>query len=251
MNLKKIFLYTVLISFYFYGPVLAGESENNSPPLNERFEYKLTWNGIRAGTAILEIKEDNDRVIITSTALSADWISIFYRVEDRVTSQLRREKDLYPGKPINYRIKIREGKHRRDKEVIFNLDEGKAIYRDYLKKDNHEVKLPSDVFDPLSAFFHIRFLELIPHSSVYVTVFDSKKVWEVEVKVLRREKIKTSLGRFDTLVIKPLMKSEGIFSRKGDIIIYLTDDSRRIPVMLKTEVLIGSVVATLIGGTYE
>ncbi len=250
MNLKKIFLYTILISSSFFSSVLASESENNSPPLNERFEYKLTWNGIKTGTAILEIKEDNDRIIITSTALSADWISIFYKVEDIVTSNLRREKDFYPGKPINYRIKIREGKHRRDKEVIFNMDEGKAIYRDYLKKDNHEVKLPSDVLDPLSAFFYIRFFELIPGKSVYVTVFDSKKIWNVEVKVLKRENVKTPLGKFDTVVIKPLMKSEGIFSRKGDIIIYLTDDNKRIPVMLKTEVLIGSVIATLTGGAW-
>ncbi len=68
--------------------------------------------------------------------------------------------------------------------------------------------------------------------------------------MLRKEKVGVPAGEFDTIVVKPLMKSEGIFSRKGEIYIWLTDDERRIPVMLKTKVKIGSVNATLVGGTY-
>jgi hypothetical protein len=86
--------------------------------------------------------------------------------------------------------------------------------------------------------------------SVYVDVFDSRKLWNVEVQVLRRERIKTKLGEFDTLVIKPLMKSEGIFNRKGDVYIWLTDDKKRIPVKLESKVPIGSITATLTGGTF-
>jgi len=72
----------------------------------------------------------------------------------------------------------------------------------------------------------------------------------VEVQVLRREKVKTKLGEFDTVVIKPLMKSEGIFNRKGDVYIWLTDDKKRIPVKLESKVAIGSITATLVGGRY-
>ncbi len=81
-------------------------------------------------------------------------------------------------------------------------------------------------------------------------VFDSRKLWNVEVQVLRREKIKTKLGEFDTIVIKPLMKSEGIFNRKGDVYIWLTDDKKRVPVKLESKVAIGSITATLTGGTF-
>jgi hypothetical protein len=68
--------------------------------------------------------------------------------------------------------------------------------------------------------------------------------------VLRKEKIKTKLGEFDTVVIKPLMKSEGIFDRKGDMYIWLTDDLRRIPVKMQSKVAVGSITATLVSGTY-
>jgi hypothetical protein len=46
------------------------------------------------------------------------------------------------------------------------------------------------------------------------------------------------------------MKSEGIFNRKGDMYIWLTDDQRRIPVRMQTKVAVGSITATLVSGTY-
>jgi len=44
----------------------------------------------------------------------------------------------------------------------------------------------------------------------------------------------------DTIVVKPLMKSEGIFNRKGDMFIWLTDDQKRTPVRMQTKVAVGS-----------
>ncbi len=72
----------------------------------------------------------------------------------------------------------------------------------------------------------------------------------MEVKVLRKEELDSVIGKRKTLVLKPELKSEGIFLRKGDIFIYLTDDEKRIPVMLRTKVLIGSVVADMTGGEF-
>jgi hypothetical protein len=81
-------------------------------------------------------------------------------------------------------------------------------------------------------------------------MFDSKRLWNVEVQVLRKEKIRTELGEFNTVVIKPLMKSEGIFNKKGDMYIWLTDDQKRIPVKMQTKVAVGSVIATLVRGSF-
>ncbi len=83
-----------------------------------------------------------------------------------------------------------------------------------------------------------------------MTVFDSKKVWNVEIQVLRKERISLPTGTFNTIVVKPLMKSEGIFYRKGEIFIWLTDDIKHIPVKLQTKVAVGSITATLVKGNY-
>jgi len=62
--------------------------------------------------------------------------------------------------------------------------------------------------------------------------------------------VETPAGKFRTIVIKPNMKSEGIFDRKGDIYIYLTDDKRHIPVLIRTKVAVGYIEAELVGGDF-
>ncbi|MDQ7787026.1 MAG: DUF3108 domain-containing protein [Thermodesulfovibrionales bacterium] len=217
----------------------------------EKFVYDLTWTGIKAGSASLESVKDGDKVKIISTARSADWISVFYAVEDRIESTLfRKPEESGIGHPHSYRIKIREGRHRRDKEVVFDRTANRATYVDHLKKERKEYTLPDPIFDPISSFFHIRLLRLVVGEPVYVTIFDSKKVWNVEVQVLRKEKVSLPIGTFNTIVIKPVLKSEGIFFGKGEILIWLTDDIKHIPVKLQTKVAVGSITATLVQGTY-
>lgn len=217
----------------------------------ETLSYDLTWAGFKAGTATLEILTETDRYRIVSTARSADWISVFYTVDDRVETLLRAKlSSLYIGLPENYRVKLREGRHRRDKEVIFDHENLTATYIDHREGKKKKFRITENAFDPLSSFYHIRTLDIEVGKSVFVDIFDSKKMWNVEVQILRKEKIETGLGTFDTIVIKPLMKSEGIFSRKGDMFIWLTDDRKRLPVKMQVKVAIGSITATLVGGTY-
>ncbi|MBI4686165.1 MAG: DUF3108 domain-containing protein [Nitrospirae bacterium] len=217
----------------------------------EKLEYDLTWTGIKAGTSTLEITNTGDDIKIVSTAKSAKWVSVFYTVDDRVESTLTKNPAVsFIGQPVNYRLKIREGKHRRDKEVIFKHESKKATYIDHLLNEKEEFDVPFLVFDPISSFYYLRTLNFIVGESLYVTVFDSKKVWNVEVQVLKKEKVTLPAGEFDTILVKPLMKSEGIFYRKGEIYVWLTDDENRIPVKLKTKVALGSITATLVGGSY-
>jgi hypothetical protein len=217
-------------------------------PAPEKLEYDLTWGGLKAGTSSLQLKAGRHTWEIISKAHSADWVSVFYKVEDRIESTLLPGLSSPLGIPENYRIKLREGRHRRDKEVIFHQQEKRAVFIDHLKKEKKEFKVPYGVFDPLSAFYDIRSRELRVGESQWVHIFDSKKLWHVEVQVLRKERIKLPVGTFSTIVIKPLMQSEGIFQKKGDVTIWLTDDARRIPVRLQTKVPVGHITATLVRG---
>lgn len=256
-QLKKMFLDKrgILIIFIFLSVIILKifTESCNSASFNipEKFIYDLRWMGINAGKASLEIVDNEKSFKIISTARSADWVSVFYTVDDRIESILYKNFAFSTiGQPESYKVKIREGKHRREKEVIFNHKANKVKYIDYLNKKNKEYDIPNFIFDPLSSFYYIRTLDLNVGESVFVTIFDSRKVWNVEVLILRKEKLVLPIGTFNTIVIKPLMKSEGIFYRKGDIYIWLTDDIKRIPVKLQTEVAVGHITATLIDGNY-
>ena len=216
----------------------------------EKLVYDMTWTGIKAGTATQEIIDEGDSIRIVSIARSADWISVFFPVEDRVESLLTKVAPPQIGLPRDFRMKVREGKHRRDKEIIFDHDKGKARYIDHLNGEKVELEIGKNTYDPYSSFYYVRTLPLEVGKTIYVSLLDNKQLWNVEIQVLKKEKLDTILGEVNTILIKPLMKSEGIFQRKGEIYIWLTDDARRIPVKMKTKVTIGSVTATLVGGKF-
>lgn len=254
-----IMLAFLLLNAYIFNTILVARSETEHKSEQTRkyikkeiYKYDLTWMGIKAGSARLEFLENTSTVIIKSRATSADWVSIFYPVDDRVKSSINRytEKDKILLRAQNYRIKIKEGRHRRDKEVIFYPERNEAIYINHIDDERETHRIPEDVLDPLSGFYQLRLQELKPDSKLSIKIFDSKKVWNVKIDVIGRETIETEAGRFKTIVVKPDLKSEGIFNRKGEILIYLTDDDRHIPVLLKTKVLIGYVEAELVGGKF-
>lgn len=218
---------------------------------HEKLVYDLTWTGIKAGTAIQEITSTGTETRIVSIARSADWITVFFPVEDRIETLLTGNTPSRIGLPKHYSLKIREGSHRRDKEVNFDHEKNLAFYKDNLNGDKREIPIPAATMDTLSSFYFVRTLKLEVGKPIYLTILDNMKVWKVEVQVLRKEKIKTKLGSFDTIVIKPLIQSEGIMDRKGDMFIWLTDDSRLLPVKMKTKVKVGSITATLVGGEFR
>ncbi len=54
------------------------------------------------------------------------------------------------------------------------------------------------------------------------------------------------LGRVATIVVQPHMDFTGIFRKAGNILIWMTDDERKIPVRMKTTIVYGQVSAVLV-----
>lgn len=102
------------------------------------------------------------------------------------------------------------------------------------------------VWDVISGFYHLRTLLLDVGETLSLDIFDSNKMLKTEVHVLRKEKVAfPGRGDVEALVVKPVLRTEGLFKHKGDILIWLTQDESRIPVRVETRVSIGKVVAQL------
>ena len=81
--------------------------------------------------------------------------------------------------------------------------------------------------------------------SIYVDNFTDGKQYSLEVRVLRREKISVTAGTFDCIVVEPLLQTVGVFKHEGKLTVWLTDDRLRMPVLMKSKILVGSVSAEL------
>ena len=217
----------------------------------ERLEYEITYSGVMAGRAVQEATREGNEVRLVSTAKSADWLKLFFPVNDRIESVLiKGVPPLFIGVPRLYRERIHEGWTRFEKDAVFDREALEVNTSDFLKKTETTQKITKRTYDTLSSFFYFRTVALQVGTSSFIDIFDCKKLWNTEVQVLRREQVTIPLGTFNTVVIKPMLKFQGIFARTGDIHIWLTDDERRIPVLMKSKVKIGSITVTLVGGSY-
>ena len=52
-------------------------------------------------------------------------------------------------------------------------------------------------------------------------------------------------GEFDCLVLEPVLETSSIFEHKGKLTIWLTDDTVRMPVLLRSKVIVGAFEAVL------
>lgn len=215
----------------------------------EKLVYSLSWTGIPVGTATQEITGDETSRQIVSTAKSNDWLSAFFPVDDRTESKLAR-KEPYPGEPRIFRMLLKEGSRTRDREITFNRTAGTARFHDRISGEQLDVAIGGDTLDIYSSFYFVRHQSLAPGKSIYLNVLDSKQLHRIEVRVLRKERVKVPAGEFATIVLEPMVKSEGVFEGKRGAYIWLTDDERRIPVKVQTKVRVGSVTAVLVSGSY-
>ncbi|HOG16083.1 MAG TPA: DUF3108 domain-containing protein [Syntrophales bacterium] len=231
----------------------AAAEPTASPPVfwkGEHLVFKLSWLGIPAGMTVLDTSDalylgGKKMYGISAVTTSNQFVDAFYPVRDRIHSLVLADTLA----SYKYVVRQEEGTYRSDKEIIFDYAERKATFT-----KNGEVSIcdiPAFVSDSLSAYYYFRTKELAVGKAIAFDVFDDKKLWEVHVQILRRERIETPAGAFDTIVVKPHFKFEGIFRRKGDIYFWLTDDSRKMMVRMKSKVIIGSINADLIEYAYR
>jgi hypothetical protein len=67
----------------------------------------------------------------------------------------------------------------------------------------------------------------------------------VTLTVLGVESVDTPAGRFKALAVRPVFKSRGLFAEGGQAIVYLAEDSTRIPLLIRSHVSIGSLTMSL------
>jgi len=80
---------------------------------------------------------------------------------------------------------------------------------------------------------------------MYVDNHSGRKIYPLAVKVERREQVEVPAGTFDCFVVEPMLQAGGLFKHEGRIWVWLTADQKKMPVLMKTKVIIGTVDAKL------
>lgn len=207
----------------------------------ELLVFSIDYGPVNAGEASLEVGEVVDSggrpcYPVESKAASNRFFSAFYLVRDKVITHI----DVQTLATRYFSKRLREGDYRKNVAIRYDQEAGKARHLDGRDED-----VPSGVQDILSAFYFVRTLPLVPGQPALVTTHSSRKTYDLVVNVHGRERITVPAGTFDCLVVQPVIQGEGLFQFEGDLTIWLSDDERRLPVLMKTKVKVGAIDASL------
>lgn len=208
----------------------------------EKLTYQISMFGIPVGSAELESKNESGEVSIALRVRSTAALSSIYPVDNLV------ETRHIDGRFIMAKVRQQEGPLRNDVMFTINLGKKRVTWTDLIRGSSVQATVPADnVLDTLSGIYYLRNRPLEVGRTETLHIYDSETYAEVPVEILRREETRLpNLRKVDTLVVRPLQKTAGIFRRTGDIVIWMTDDDHRVPVKIVTTAPLGQVTAELV-----
>ncbi|MCP3888220.1 MAG: DUF3108 domain-containing protein [Desulfobulbaceae bacterium] len=216
-------------------------------PEFELLHYDVSWSGgIKIGELHLEVKRlsgvENGHEIRALVTTKGGAVNLFYPINDLHVTKVKGAKKL----PYHYEIWQEEGYSYRAHRLL-EYDQVKWIVT-YLKNDTleGEYSLEGETNNEFSSFFNSRLMEFKLGQPFTVPTFADKKRTEVAVYPIEKKIIKgTIIGDVFTTAIMPIMKFKGLYEKKGDTVIWYTDDECRVPVKINSKIAIGSLTATL------
>jgi len=210
--------------------------------VGERFEYQAKVNFVNAGKATMSVE---DIVPIRGhptyhTVFNIRGGVLFFHVDDHYESWLD-TTNLVSLHPVQH---IDETKYSTDKTYDFYPER-----RVYVRNGQEN---PS-VAEPLDEGSFIYFMRSQPLEVGKTYSFDRYYHPDrnpVVIYVDRKEHIKVPAGEFDAIVVKPTIKSKGLFSENGQAEVWFSDDSTRTLLRLKSKLPIGTLYLELKNAEY-
>jgi hypothetical protein len=154
--------------------------------------------------------------------------------------------------PLTFTLSATETKQIREARQFFDWKTKKASYwekvvtqEDGVKEHKKEWPLVPYSQNIYTAVQYMRVFQLADGKTYVYHVSDDGRSWDVRGTVVRREILKTDLGNFKTVVIKPVVATEGVLKAMGEVYFWYTDDDRHFPVRFEAKIKIGKIIGSL------
>ncbi len=244
---QLLILLIIMSSNAVFSETAPSFAENKVFGPGESLEFEVKYGFISGGFARMEVLDTvrmKNRLCyeIRVIAHSNSTLSVFYPIRDTNISFV----DVY-GLFSHEIVKlIREGNYKRYRTTEFDQVNGIAVTQDFTTKKDSTMKTVPNVQDIISSFYYFRTLDV--SDFVDINCLDDYTAYPLRVRIWGKETIKTPLGKFKCIHAEPMLTSSGIFLKKGKMSIWLTDDERKLPVMMRVKIpILGSVTCYLVG----
>ena len=243
--MKKLFFLFVL---YIFSNVLTyGQKAYDS---GEYFKFKIHYGIINAGYATLELKDVVYNGKNVFHAKGYGWTTgltkAFFKVEDDYQSYF----DKKTNKPYLFVRKIDEGGYTKNQQDFFDQINKKVLVKDFKNNTEKTYDVTTNVQDILSSFYFLRNYPEINNlkngDTVVIDMFFDNEIYKFRLKYLGKENLNTKFGKLSSLKFRPYVQSGRIFKEQESLTVWISDDVNKIPLLVKADLLVGSLKASLI-----
>lgn len=252
--MKSRFLFLLVVSALLaVGSAIAQPTAVAAPfEIGETLTYDTKISKIIQGISVAELTftvsdgAEKDNYLITAEARSKGTLIKLARYSflQKIDSVARRS-DLRALRTAKHDV---QKERIRNSEAVFDYGERRVTYTE--TDPNEPMRPPrliasdlvGDTYDLVSSIYYLRTLPLAVGKTFEVTVSDSGLIYKIPVHVTGRERQKTEIGRVWCFKIEAEVFGEGrMIERKGSMIIWITDDARRIPVRSQVKASFGNI----------
>ena len=250
--MKYLFISCLIIIY----SINAFAQQKSNPSINafqrgEKLTFKLYYKSavtgnVSAGELTSEIKPEQSiiegfpsyHVIMEGKTKGAfNW---FFKIRDHFESYI----DEHYLAPRLFKKRIQEGDYNTQRNVRFNQEAGIISYHNLKNGQKGTVNTTYKVQDLVSSLYHIRnwnFDNAYEGEKYVLSVFLDDSVYQIQFEYLGTQEVKTDLGKIQCIVFKPKMLTGGVFDDESPMTVYVSDDKNHLPILVISEVAVGSV----------
>ena len=209
----------------------------------ETMEYAVSYGVVPAGTMTLEVDDletfsGRPAYHFLFSAESNRAVSYLYELEQEEEAWFDAQ-ELYS---LKYERHSKENDKQRTREYRFDQQRHLRV-----EPDGDTRPASPRAVDQLSMVYFVRLLPFQPGARFTLRNQADPDDNPIGIEVLKTERVKVPAGTFETYVLKlDLRTDSGIFKKGGDNRIWITTDSRHMPVKLSSRIGLGNFQAELI-----
>lgn len=160
-----------------------------------------------------------------------DWI---FKVRDKYETYI----DTATLKPLKFIRNVNEGGYKKYENVSFNHAANTAV------TTSGVYKVPACVQDVVSAIYYARNINFNKYNvgdKIPFSMFLDNEVYNMYIRYLGKENIKTKYGKFRAIKFKPLLLKGTIFEGGEKMTVWVSDDPNHIPLRIESPISVGKV----------
>lgn len=200
----------------------------------EKLVYDGYFGPLKVGVAVLEFIPEGEVGKIISTQRTTGFFKRFYYVDNKQVSLVRLE-DLTA---ISITKRVREGRYSADIEILYREDS--IVY-----SDGRRFYAGRRYYDMLSSIYKARRMNFHPGDTLKLPVHTGGMPKMMYIPVVETVRVEVPYGVFTTYVLMPMVKDEKPFGSGGDLRVYLSKDSLKIPVLIESKLFFGKLLFRL------